>query len=221
MDPEIEDLKTQISEGMKQVDALLRILTITERCCQDDVLRNLILRFDELENKLTYTEHLIEMISTRVNDIEEQNSMHSGKIIDIEEREASVQRQFEANEASVQRQFDTMERRRLSLQSIVENAGEDIDDRISQLETSSTLSFPEAPLVRASPVPSLPSIDRPYPIGTIVLYRMHDDPRRRRPVERRGTISGYLLGNYDDVNITTETNRIVTIPLSSIYQARR
>ena len=231
MDPEIEDLKRQISKGMKQVDALLRILTVTERCCQDDALRNLILRFDELENKLTYIEHLAELSSGRINHIEEQNSRHSGKLIDLEEREASVQRQFDANEAAVQRQFDAneaavqrqfdnMERRRNSLQSIVESAGEDIDDRLSQLETVTTISLPEASLVETrsslSPLPSIENL-RPYPPGAIVLYTV---PSRRGPIQRRGTISGYLLGNYDDVNIITETNRIVNIPISSIYDAR-
>ena len=114
-----------------------------------------------------------------------------------------------------------MERNRRRLQLIIENAGEDIDDRLNQLEISSTNSLPQATLVDTISVSSsLPSIDRPYPIGTIVLYTVSGQGRRR-PVQRRGTVSGYLLGNYDDVNITTETNRIVTIPLSSIYQARR
>ena len=96
MDFEIEELKKEISEGMKQTDAFLRILDIMDRCCQDEAIRNIILRYDELETRLVALEALIEISESKMPDIQgvklQQSEMmerllnNQGMLDDIEQR---------------------------------------------------------------------------------------------------------------------------------------
>ena len=238
MDPEIEELKKGITEGMKQTDAFLRILDITDRCCQDEAIRNMILRYDELETRLVALESLMQMSETKMSNIEGVNLQQTqmmdrlldnsqGLFNDIEQRlinaenarmiledqgDSFAEQMNELQLQSEQRQTQADRRERRAQRAY---------KRLTDVESQSSVSIDSIPEAQAYPVESSSTasteiltwrhpVSLEYTVGDIVVYGKNGNEYIVR-------IESTMLGTTD-LMVETVRARRVRIRLEDIIR---
>lgn len=214
---------------MKQTDAFLRILEITERCCQDEALRNMILRYDEIDTRLAALEALIEISETKMSSIEGVNFQQTqlmNRLLDnsqglfdqIEQRlenaenarmiledqgDAFAEQMNQMQIQSDQRQTQADRRERRAQRAY---------KRLTDVESQSSVSIDSIPEAQAYPVDSASAASTEiltwqhpdsleYTVGDIVVYEKNGNEYIVR-------IESTMLGTTDLMVETIRTRRI-------------